>query len=226
MVKQQSVSVETLKAIADAFNAHDLDAIMDCFADDCSLDMPRGPEPWGQRLTGKAAVRALSRQFGVSFQPIMIFPFELSDYVVLSDLSHKGFLASVERGDARPEYECLLPGHLQYSTPALEIGKGFIPILRRYPMKMLTRQMMLALATLGYPIIAAAHPGDVLLRRFVRPGASRESIHHFDTLLNFATEKCLSPSSLEQIAASLSPPLQSYSTKAPDFVRNAATHEV
>jgi len=57
MVEQQPVSVETLKAIADAFNAHDLDAIMEFFADDCSLDMPRGPQPWGQRFTGKAAVR-------------------------------------------------------------------------------------------------------------------------------------------------------------------------
>lgn len=30
---------------------------MEFFADDCSFDMPRGPEPWGKRLTGKAAVR-------------------------------------------------------------------------------------------------------------------------------------------------------------------------
>ena len=64
MVQQQSVSVETLEAIADAFNAHDLDAIMEFFADDCSLDMPRGPEPWGQRFTGRAAVReALATRF-------------------------------------------------------------------------------------------------------------------------------------------------------------------
>jgi len=57
MAKQQSVSVATLKAIADAFNAHDLDTIMEFFADNCSLDMPRGPDPWGKRFTGKAAVR-------------------------------------------------------------------------------------------------------------------------------------------------------------------------
>src|SRR5215208_7830243 len=57
MVQQQSASVETLEAITDAFNAHDLDAIMEFFADDCSLDMPRGPEPWGRRLSGKPAVR-------------------------------------------------------------------------------------------------------------------------------------------------------------------------
>ena len=57
MTQPPSVSVDTLKAIADAFNAHDLDAIMAFFADDCSFDTPRGPEAWGQRLTGKAAVR-------------------------------------------------------------------------------------------------------------------------------------------------------------------------
>jgi ketosteroid isomerase-like protein len=50
-------TVETLQAITDAFNAHDLDAIMEFFADDCSFDMPRGPEPWGRRVTGKTAVR-------------------------------------------------------------------------------------------------------------------------------------------------------------------------
>jgi ketosteroid isomerase-like protein len=64
MAQHQAVSVETLKAIANAFNAHDLDAIMEFFADECSLDMPRGPEPWGQRFVGKAAVReALATRF-------------------------------------------------------------------------------------------------------------------------------------------------------------------
>ena len=50
-------TVETLKAILDAFNAHDLDRIMSFFADDCVLEMPRGPDPWGARYAGKAAVR-------------------------------------------------------------------------------------------------------------------------------------------------------------------------
>jgi ketosteroid isomerase-like protein len=64
MAQQQAILDETLKAIAHAFNAHDLDAIMEFFADGCSLDMPRGPEPWGQRFIGKAAVReALATRF-------------------------------------------------------------------------------------------------------------------------------------------------------------------
>jgi ketosteroid isomerase-like protein len=47
----------TLEALCDAFNAHDLDAIMARFADDCVLEMPRGPDPWGARFEGKTAVR-------------------------------------------------------------------------------------------------------------------------------------------------------------------------
>jgi ketosteroid isomerase-like protein len=51
------VTVETLERLLDAFNAHDLDAVMSFFADDCVLEMPRGPEPWGQRMEGFERVR-------------------------------------------------------------------------------------------------------------------------------------------------------------------------
>ena len=54
---QDQVSLETLEAIMKAFNTHDVDAIMEFFADDCTFDTSRGPEPWGRRLVGKAAVR-------------------------------------------------------------------------------------------------------------------------------------------------------------------------
>lgn len=52
-----TASVETLEALLDAFNAHDLDAIMEFFTDDCSFDVPQGPAPWGRRLHGKGALR-------------------------------------------------------------------------------------------------------------------------------------------------------------------------
>jgi ketosteroid isomerase-like protein len=48
----------TLIALCEAFNAHDLDRIMSHFADDCVLEMPRGPNPWGSRFEGKPHVRA------------------------------------------------------------------------------------------------------------------------------------------------------------------------
>jgi ketosteroid isomerase-like protein len=50
-------TVGTLEQILAAFNAHDLDAIMQFFAEDCELLMPRGKEPWGTRYVGKTAVR-------------------------------------------------------------------------------------------------------------------------------------------------------------------------
>ena len=59
-----TITTDTLKQILEAFNRHDLDAIMNFFADDCSFDFPRGPEPWGQRFVGKEQVReALAGRF-------------------------------------------------------------------------------------------------------------------------------------------------------------------
>ena len=54
----ETLTVETLRQVLDAFNRHDLDTIMSYFADDCELEMPRGSQPWGTRYTGKDAVRA------------------------------------------------------------------------------------------------------------------------------------------------------------------------
>ena len=56
-MSQASENLRILERLADAFNEHDLDKIMGLFSDDCSLDMPRGPDPWGTRYIGKAAVR-------------------------------------------------------------------------------------------------------------------------------------------------------------------------
>jgi ketosteroid isomerase-like protein len=57
MAQSASASVTTLKAVLEAFNAHDLDRIMSFFAENCVLEMPRGPDPWGARYTGLNAVR-------------------------------------------------------------------------------------------------------------------------------------------------------------------------
>jgi ketosteroid isomerase-like protein len=59
-----TVTVETLKAVVDAFNRHDLDAIMAHFADDAVFESPRGPDRWGTRFEGRTAVReGLARRF-------------------------------------------------------------------------------------------------------------------------------------------------------------------
>ena len=58
MSQQNAVTVELLRDLLEAFNAHDLDGIMTFFAEDCSFDMPRGTQPFGTRYVGKAQVRA------------------------------------------------------------------------------------------------------------------------------------------------------------------------
>lgn len=58
MSQQNVVTVELLRDLLEAFNAHDLDGIMTFFAEDCSFDMPRGTQPFGTRYVGKAQVRA------------------------------------------------------------------------------------------------------------------------------------------------------------------------
>lgn len=52
-----SISTALLRDFLDAFNAHDLEAIMSFFADDCVFQMPRGPAPGGRVLVGKEEVR-------------------------------------------------------------------------------------------------------------------------------------------------------------------------
>lgn len=56
--------IEMLKDLVAAFNAHDLDLVMTFFSEDCVLEMPRGPEPWGTRFQGPEAVReGLAQRF-------------------------------------------------------------------------------------------------------------------------------------------------------------------
>ena len=53
----EATKLGVLECILDGFNRHDLDAIMALFADDCVFEAPRGPDPWGRRFEGRAAVR-------------------------------------------------------------------------------------------------------------------------------------------------------------------------
>ena len=60
----EQVNVELLKGFLEAFNRHDLDSIMDYFADDCVFYMPKGVKPRGDWYVGKQEVRAgLAKRF-------------------------------------------------------------------------------------------------------------------------------------------------------------------
>ena len=60
----EKLTRDLLKGFLNAFNNHDLDAIMGYFADDCVFYMPRGAGPRGAQFVGKAEVRAgLAKRF-------------------------------------------------------------------------------------------------------------------------------------------------------------------
>ena len=60
-------TIETLRAVAAAFDRHDLEGIMGYFADDAVFESPRGPDKWGQRFVGLEEVR---RGFALRFSGI------------------------------------------------------------------------------------------------------------------------------------------------------------
>jgi len=58
------VTIELLKGFLGAFNLHDIDSIMNYFAEDCVFYMPRGAKPRGDRYVGKKEVReGLAKRF-------------------------------------------------------------------------------------------------------------------------------------------------------------------
>ena len=52
------VTVESLQAFAEAWNRHDIDALMAFMAEDCVFDASAGPEVCGTRYVGRDEVRA------------------------------------------------------------------------------------------------------------------------------------------------------------------------
>jgi steroid delta-isomerase-like uncharacterized protein len=51
-------STQFLQAFADAWNRHDVDALMSFMAEDCAFESSAGPDACGARYVGREAVRA------------------------------------------------------------------------------------------------------------------------------------------------------------------------
>lgn len=67
MADKRIVNVALLDALTDAFNRHDVDAVVSFFADDGVFVMARGPEPTvGRRCVGKQQIHdVLSGRFEI-----------------------------------------------------------------------------------------------------------------------------------------------------------------
>jgi ketosteroid isomerase-like protein len=74
--------IDVLRDIATGFDTHDLDRILRHFADDAVFESPRGPNPWGQRFEGIAAIRDA---FAGRFSGIPDVRYEDDDHFVSGD---------------------------------------------------------------------------------------------------------------------------------------------
>ena len=52
------MTIEVLQAFGDAWNRHDIDALMSFMTDDCVFESSAGPDVCGTRYAGRDAVRA------------------------------------------------------------------------------------------------------------------------------------------------------------------------
>jgi steroid delta-isomerase-like uncharacterized protein len=62
-----AVTPEFLQAFADAFNRHDVEAIMQFMTDDCIFESSAGPDVCGTRYAGREAVRAAFTEVWTAF---------------------------------------------------------------------------------------------------------------------------------------------------------------
>lgn len=61
------VTTECLQQFADAWNRHDVDALMSFMTDDCVFEASAGPDVAGTRSVGRAAVRAAYAEVFATF---------------------------------------------------------------------------------------------------------------------------------------------------------------
>lgn len=67
MADQPQVTTDTLQAFTDAWNRHDIDALMSFMTDDCIFEAAAGPDACGTRYEGREAVRAAFAQAWKTF---------------------------------------------------------------------------------------------------------------------------------------------------------------
>ncbi|MGZ6204618.1 MAG: hypothetical protein ACXWMT_06835 [Candidatus Binataceae bacterium] len=169
--------------------------------------------PATELARGRRMVGQIERRFGIRLQPIMVYPFERSAPGQYPLLARAGFLANVEQPQVAACTDSHWPPSPNDSAPSHTDPTSGLTILYRYPAASLGRDRMLAMATLGLPIIASAHPDEVGLKRFSRFWDRGGDASHFDEILKFASAKGLPPQSLEDIA------IEVRNSRLPDAVR-------
>jgi ketosteroid isomerase-like protein len=91
-------TMELLEGLAEAFNSRDVDRVMSFFHPDCSLDMPRGPEPHGTRYVGIADVR---RGLKSRFEMIPDVHYDELEHFAVGDSGMSKWLLTGSRSDGQ-----------------------------------------------------------------------------------------------------------------------------
>jgi hypothetical protein len=162
------------------------------------VDHQKIDNPAAEMQAGKRAIAANIERYGVQLQPMIIFPFERADRRAEELLLNEGFVAAAEQ-PRLDESEAGMPAYLRFAHDSCMHESG-MRFLHRYEADFLTRDRMLAIAALGMPILAFAHPKDVRLRRLSRFMERGGMFSHFDAVLDFAAAKNLPGRSLEEVA--------------------------
>jgi hypothetical protein len=175
---------------------------------------------------GYELMRSITRRYRVRVQPVMIFPYERREDALLHLLASHGFEAIAEYTDIYSERRVskddpAVPPYLCYSTPLRPVAAD-LPVMRRYPVRVLTRDRMLALAALGLPVIAVAHPVHLGLNRIPLARQPAESgPGYMDCVLRFAVEKSLAPLTLAEVSNQIEkwpqPAIAAGQTQGPRF---------
>jgi hypothetical protein len=157
-------------------------------------------DPRAEFARGIRLAADIQHRLGIRLQPIMIFPFEKAATNQFRLLVQAGFLACVQQPPKMRSFDTHLTSYLERSLPSVSDPFSGFTILYRHSVDTLTADRMLAMATLGLPIIAYGHPEDVGMHRFSRLRPARGDVTHFDPVLRFASSKELPARSLEEIA--------------------------
>ncbi len=163
------------------------------------VDHQKLEDPIAEMEAGKRAMDRIARRFGVQLQPVIIFPFERAHRRAEELLLKEGFVAGAEQPRHDEDAGAMLPAYLRYCAPSCVHESG-LRFMHRYETQFLSRDRMIAIASMGMPILAFGHPKDVRLRRLSRFVERGGTFANFDEVLDFAQAKDLPGRSLEEIA--------------------------
>jgi ketosteroid isomerase-like protein len=91
---------DLVDAVGDAFNANDIDAVMQYFAEDAVFDHAAGPEEYGARFEGKETIRGV---FAGLFDKVETVHWETLGCAIAGDKAYCEYRRTATYKDGRQE---------------------------------------------------------------------------------------------------------------------------